>query len=99
MSRTVTIALALLLSVAAGPPAGAAGPPTTGGTPPPAAIPGTCEQKLPPVGLGGAANDLLEAARYAQWVLEDIVCKHPDNEEAKKALIKLNIAITKAEGE
>jgi hypothetical protein len=41
---------------------------------------------------------LLEAAHYAQWVLEDIACKYPENEEAKKALIKLNLAIGKAEG-
>lgn len=57
-----------------------------------------CSQNLPPLGLYGAANDLLEAALYAQWVLEDVVCKDPSNEEARKALTKLNLAITKAEG-
>ncbi|HEY6837462.1 MAG TPA: hypothetical protein VI389_01835 [Geobacteraceae bacterium] len=57
-----------------------------------------CGQSLPPLGLYSAANDLLEAALYAQWVLEDIVCKDPKNEEARKALTKLDLAITKAEG-
>ncbi len=57
-----------------------------------------CGQNLPPLGLYSAANELLEAALYAQWVLEDIVCKDPNNEEARKALTKLNLAITKAEG-
>lgn len=61
-------------------------------------VPEKCERSLPPLALYGAANDLLEAAHYAQWVLEDIACKYPENEEAKKALIKLNLAIGKAEG-
>lgn len=57
-----------------------------------------CPQRQIPIGLYGAANQLLEAAQYAQWVLEDIVCKYPNEEEAKKALIKLNGAISQAEG-
>ena len=70
---------------------------TTDSTPPVPA-PEKCEQKLPPIGLYSAANNLLDAAYYAQWVLEDIVCKYPDNEEAKRALAKLTRAIEKAEG-
>ncbi len=57
-----------------------------------------CDRRLPPIALYGAVNDLLDAAYYAQWVLEDIACKYPENEEVKKALIKLNLAIGKAEG-
>ena len=57
-----------------------------------------CDRRLPPIGLYGAANDLLEAAYYAQWVLEDISCKYPEDEEVKKALFKLKLAISKAEG-
>lgn len=60
---------------------------------------GKCLQREIPIGLYGAANQLLEAAQYAQWVLEDIVCKYPGEEEAKKALIKLNNAISRAEGQ
>ena len=57
-----------------------------------------CDRRLPPIALYGAANDLLEAAYYAQWVLEDIACKYPENEEVKRAIAKLNVAIGKAEG-
>ncbi len=58
-----------------------------------------CPQRQIPIGLYGAADQLLEAAYYAQWVLEDLVCKYPSEEEAKKALARLNLAIGKAEGQ
>ena len=60
--------------------------------------PEKCDRRLPPIALYGAANDLLEAAYYAQWVLEDLACKYPENEEVKRALAKLSVAIGKAEG-
>lgn len=68
--------------------------------PPESSLPSEkCLQRKIPIGLYGAANQLLEAAQYAQWVLEDIVCKYPGEEEAKKALNKLNNAISQAEGQ
>ncbi len=65
---------------------------------PPPAPSERCPQRQIPLGLYGAADQLLEAAYYAQWVLEDLVCKYPAEEEARKALAKLNLVIGKAEG-
>jgi hypothetical protein len=67
-------------------------------SPEPATVERCSSTPLPPFAIYGAANQLLEAAQFAQWVLEDIVCKYPKEEEAKRALAKLNLAIEKAEG-
>ena len=67
-------------------------------SPPPVAAE-KCQERKIPLGLFSSVNQLLEAAQFAQWVLEDIVCKYPNEEEAKRALAKLNRAISQAEGE